>query len=103
MLKASRRKLDEARSRPYWPVHTHAEADHAPLQPGQVVAIELGLNPSTALIPKDCRLRVDVQPYAPAGVPNRAYDPAYHAGATNTIHTGPDYPSYIQLPIVPYP
>ena len=103
LLKASRRKLDTAKSRDYWPVHTHAEADQAPLQPGRVVAIELGLNPSTALIRKGCRLRVDVQPYAPAGLPNRAYDPAYHAGATNTIHTGPDYPSYIQLPIVPYP
>ena len=101
LLKVSRRKLDEAKSRVDWPVHTHAAADHAPLQPGQIVAVEVGLNPSTALIRRGCRLRVDVQPYSPAGLPNRAYDPAYHAGATNTIHTGPDHASYIQLPIVP--
>ena len=37
----------------------------------------------------------------PAGLPVRAYDESYHAGATNTIHTGPDHPSYIQLPLVP--
>ncbi|MBP0456442.1 CocE/NonD family hydrolase [Streptomyces montanisoli] len=101
MLKVSRRTLDEARSTRYWPVHTHAEADHRPLQDGEIVPIELGLNPSTALIRKGCRLRVDVQPYAPAAVPVRAYDASYHVGARNAIHTGPDHPSYVQLPIVP--
>ncbi len=32
MLKVSHRKLDAARSTKYWPVHTHAETDYAPLQ-----------------------------------------------------------------------
>ena len=68
------------------------EADQAPLQQRcHIVAIEVGLNPSTALIRKGCRLRVDVQPYSPAGLPNRAYDESLPCvGATNTIHTGPD-------------
>ena len=101
LLKVSRRKLDEARSTEYWPVHTHLEADCAPLQRDEVVKIEVGLNPSTALIRKGCRLRVDIQPYTPAGLPVRAYDPSYHVAATNTVYTGPDHPSYIQLPIVP--
>jgi predicted acyl esterase len=83
------------------PGHTHAEADHAPLSSGEVVEIELGLNPSTAMIPKGCRLRVDIQPYAPDGAPTRAYDESYHTGAVNTVHTGADYPCFIQLPIVP--
>ncbi len=100
-LKVSHRKLDEARSTEYWPVHTHTEADYAPLQPGEIVEIELGLNPSSALIRKGCRLRVDVQPYTPSGVPVRAYEASYHAGATNTVYTGPDHPSYVQLPLVP--
>ena len=52
LLKVSHRKLDAARSTDYWPVHTHAEADHAPLKAGEIVAIELGLNPSSALIPQ---------------------------------------------------
>ena len=101
LLKVSHRKIDEARSTEYWPVHTHAEADYAPLNSGEVVGIELGLNPSTAMIPKGCRLRVDIQPYAPDGAPVRAYDESYHAGALNAVHTGPERPSYIQLPIVP--
>ena len=101
LLKVSHRKLDAARSTNYWPVHTHAEADYAPLREGEIVAIELGLNPSSAFIPKGCRLRVDIQPYAPAGAPTRAYDERYHSGAVNSVYTGPDHPSYFQLPIIP--
>lgn len=101
LLKVSRRKLDSTRSTEYWPVHTHLEADCKPLNAGEVIAVEVGLNPSTALIRKGCRLRVDVQPYSPAGLPVRAYDESYHLGATNTVYTGLDHPSYIQLPIVP--
>jgi len=101
LLKVSHRRLDEAQSNHYWPTHSHTEADYAPLTAGEVAAVEIGLNPSTALIPKGCRLRVDIQPYAPSGAPTRAYDEAYHAGAINTIHTGPDHVSYIQLPIIP--
>ncbi len=100
-LKVSHRKLDAARSTEYWPHHTHTEADYAPLEGGEVVPIEVGLNPSTALIPKGSRLRVDVQPYSPAGLPVRFYDESYHAGASNAVHTGPGFPSFIQLPIVP--
>jgi len=101
LLKVSHRKIDEARSTEYWPVHTHLEADYAPLNYGELVYIELGLNPSTAMIRKGCRLRVDIQPYAPDGCPTRAYDDGYHKGATNTVYTGPEHPCFIQLPIVP--
>ncbi|WP_426517470.1 CocE/NonD family hydrolase [Diaminobutyricibacter sp. McL0618] len=101
LLKVSHRTLDEDRSTDFWPVHTHLEADYQPLESGEVVYIEVGINPSTALIRKGSRLRVDIQPYSPAGIPSRAYDESYHAGATNTIHTGPEHPSFIQLPIVP--
>ena len=92
-LKVSHRKLDQARSTEYWPVHTHLEADYAPLRSDEVVAIEVGLSPSTALVRPGCRLRVDIQPNAPAGLPSRAYDERYHRGATNTIHTRPQHPS----------
>jgi len=101
LLKVSRRTLDGTRSTDYWPVHTHAEADHRPLQPDQVVPIEVGLYPSTALIRAGSRLRIDIQPYTPAGIPVRAYDESYHRDAVNTVFTGPDHPSYIQLPMVP--
>jgi uncharacterized protein len=100
-LKVSQRRLDAGRTTEYWPVHTHTAADHAPLKKGEIVAIELGLNPSSALVRKGYRLRLDIQPSAPAGIPSRAYDESYHLGATNTIYTGPDHPSYVQLPVIP--
>ena len=40
-------------------------------------------------------------PNSPAGIPDRAYDESYHVGATDTVHTGPDHPSFLQLPLVP--
>ncbi len=100
-LKVSHRTIDESKSTNYWPVHTHLEEDHKPLRDGEIVAIEVGLNPSSALIRKNSRLRIDVQPYSPSGLPVRAYDESYHVDATNTIYTGPDHPSFVQLPIVP--
>jgi predicted acyl esterase len=101
LLKVSRRKLDDELTTEYWPVHTHLEGDCAPLQRGEIVPVEIGLNPSTAMIRKGHRLLVDVQPYAPAGVPVRAYDRSYHVDAVNKLYTGPEHPSYLQLPIIP--
>ncbi len=101
LLKVSHRRLDAARSTQYWPVHTHTETDYEPLEAGQIVPIEVGLNPSSAVIRQGYRLRIDVQPYTPSGLPVRAYDETYHLGATNAVYTGPRHPSYVQLPIVP--
>jgi uncharacterized protein len=100
-LKVSQRKLDGERTTEYWPVHTHLAADYAPLEKDEVVAVEFGLNPSSALVRKGYRLRLDIQPNTPAGIPSRAYDESYHIGAANTVYTGPDHPSYVQLPVIP--
>ena len=64
--------------------------------------MEVEIIPNTGLIRQGQRLRVDIQPYTGVGHGMRhAYDAAYHDGAMNTIYTGPEYPSYVQLPIVP--
>ena len=101
LLKVSHRRLDEDRSTQYWPVPSHTQADHQPLNAGEIVPVEVGLYPSTALVRRSCRLRLDVQPYTPAGLPSRAYDESYHVGARNTLYTGPEHPSYLQLPLIP--
>jgi putative CocE/NonD family hydrolase len=100
-LKASHRKIDASRSTRYTVKHTHRKADYAPLERDEVVPVEIEIIPNTALIRKGYRLRVDIQPFD--GVdhgPRHGYDSAYHDGARNTIHTGPDRPGFIQLPIV---
>ena len=102
LLKVSHRALDAERSTDYWPVQSASRVrlpDRS--SPSEIVFVEVGINPSSAVIRTGCRLRVDIQPYSPAGIPSRAYDESYHAGATNSVYTGPDHPSYIQLPIVP--
>jgi hypothetical protein len=101
-LKASHRKLDAVRSTEFRPKHTHLRADYAPLRDGEIVPVEVEIIPNTGLIRQGHRLRVDIQPHTGVGHGMRhAYDPAYHDGAQNTIYTGPDHPSYVQLPIVP--
>lgn len=101
-LKVSHRKLDAERSTEFRPKHTHLSADHAPLQVGEVVPVEVEIIPNTGLIRKGHRIRVDVQPYTGVGHGMRhAYDATYHDGAQNTIYTGPEHPSYFQLPILP--
>jgi predicted acyl esterase len=101
-LKASHRKKDEARSTDYTVKHTHLKADYAPLSPGEIVPVEIEIIPNTGLIRKGYRIRVDVQPYDGFGHGTRhGYGASYHDGMTNTIYTGPDHPSWVQLPIVP--
>ncbi len=103
-LKVSHRKLDPEKSKVYWPWHTHVRKDYQPLKPGEVVEAEIVVFPTTAHIRKGHRIRLDVQPaygsgWGQMGLPH--YDETYHKGASNTVYTGPDYLSYLQLPIIP--
>jgi predicted acyl esterase len=100
-LKASHRRVDEKRSTGYTVKHTHRQADYAPLAPGQPVDVEIELIPTTGLVRRGQRIRVDVQPYdGVAHGMHHAYDPSYHDGAGNTVHTGPDRLGYVQLPLI---
>jgi putative CocE/NonD family hydrolase len=101
-LKVSHRALDKERSTGFRPKHTHLRADYAPLRDGEIVPVEVEIIPNTGLIRRGHRLRVDLQPYTGVGHGMRhAYDASYHDGAQNTIFTGPEHPSYVQLPVVP--
>ena len=102
LLKASHRTKDEARSSDYTVKHTHLKADYRPLRPGEIVAVEIEIIPNTALIRKGHRIRVDIQPFDGFGHGTRhSYDEAHHKDVEYAIYTGPEHPSFIQLPIVP--
>jgi len=103
-LKVSHRKLDPEKSTIYRPWHTHLKEDYQPLTPGEVVETEVELWPTTALIKKGHRIRLNVQPATGEGLMMPVYDPMddkYQIGASNTIYTGPDHLSYLQLPVIP--
>lgn len=101
-LKVSHRKTDPAKSTIYRPWHTHKQADYAPLtSSSEVVPVEVEIWPTTAMIKQGWRIRLDVQPVDGCDAYRHIIDPTYHTGAFNTIYTGPDHISYLQLPVIP--
>jgi putative CocE/NonD family hydrolase len=102
-LKVSHRKLNPTKSTIYRPWHTHTKSDYQPLTPREVVEVEVEIWPTTAHIKKGHRIRLDVQPTDGYDHPiEHAYDETYHKGASNTIYTGPNHLSYLQLPVIPH-
>ena len=121
-LRASHRKLDETLSRPWRPYHTHDEL--RPLTPGVPADLDIEIWPTSLVIPAGYRIALSVRgndyecPAAGKGVrlsnfkndlrgcgPFLHNDPrdrpqAIFAGET-TIHTGPEQPGYLLLPVIP--
>jgi len=58
-LRASHRALDKKLSRPYRPYHTHTRKQ--PLQPGQVVPLDIEIWPTSIVVPAGCRVGVTVR------------------------------------------
>ncbi len=93
MLKVSHRQLDPKLSTPFRPYHTHAIEQK--LKPNEVVPIEVEIWATSMVFQKGSRIRVDVMP-SDGG----HYFSSYHL-KNNSIYTGADRASYVQLPIVP--
>jgi predicted acyl esterase len=115
-LRASHRKLDPARSTPYRPYHTHDEIQ--PLQPGEIYALQIEIWPTCIVLPAEFRLALTIggcdfaREVPPAGPPvfqgsglflhtDPEDRPAGIFNGTTTIHTGPEAPSHLLVPIVP--
>lgn len=109
-LKASHRALDAGRSLPERPWHRHGRDDVSPLEPDEPTELAVELAAVTVKVAAGQRLRIDVKPVeGPGGFEDpvrgagslaRAYDETYHAGATNTVHTGPRSPSTVILTLL---
>lgn len=119
-LRASRRKLDSARSLPYRPFHTHDEVQ--PLTPGKPVALDIEIWPTSIVIPQGYRFGLSVRgkdyhyPGEPLKIPGFKYSLTgvgpflhHHAkdrppevfGATNTLHFESGEQPYVLLPVIP--
>jgi predicted acyl esterase len=120
-LRASHRKLDPKLSTEYRPYHTHDEAQ--PLAPGEPVALDVELWPTSIVVPAGYRIALSVrgrdyewQASTGARLSNfknelrgcgpflhddpRDRPPAVFGGRT-TLHVGPDRPAYVLVPIIP--
>lgn len=119
-LRASHRKLDVKRSLPYRPWHTHDEKQ--PLTPGTVYALDIEIWPTCIIVPKGYRVALTIRgrDYVWDGAattlsnmkhPMRGCGPFEHDDETDrppavfdgkvTLHTGPDQPSALLLPVIP--
>lgn len=120
-LRASHRKLDTARSLPHRPVHSHDE--HQPLTPGEPVALDIEIWPTSISFEAGSRLVVEIsgqdfETSSPLGHgtvdPNAIPTPFIHFlhndpvdrpasqfGGTHTVYTGGARESYLLLPVVP--
>ena len=119
-LRASRRKLDPARSLPYRPWHSHDE--EWPLTPGEPVELDVEIWPTCIVVPAGYRLGLTVRgrdyeydgtdaalPHA--HYPMKGVGPFTHTdprdrppeifAAINTLHFAPDRSSYLLLPVIP--
>jgi predicted acyl esterase len=115
-LRASHRKLCEARSVPHQPYHSHD--DKQPLKPGDVYELLIEIWPTCIVLPAGYRLALDVRgadfarELDPKAIsPHRGSGPWLHDdardrpvsifGGTTTVHTAPDHESFLLLPIIP--
>src|SRR5207302_1804411 len=119
-LRASQRKLDGERSRPYRPWHMHDEEQ--PLTPGTAVELDIEIWPTCIVVPPGYRLALTVRGKdyeydgTDAGVANAPYPmkgvgPFTHTdsrdrptrifGGRNTLHFAAGKMPYVLLPIIP--
>ncbi len=120
-LRASHRTLDKKLSLPYRPYHTHTSKQ--PLTPGEVVALDIEIWPTSIVVPAGCRLALSVRgrDYVyPGGSGGRLSNfknelsgcgPFLHDdprdrpreifGGITTLHFGGAVRPYLLLPVVP--
>jgi predicted acyl esterase len=120
-LRASHRKLDPWLSTEYRPYHTHDEPQ--PLEPGEVVQLDIEIWPTSIVVPAGHRLALSVrgrdyewQKSTGARLSNfknelRGCGPFLHDdprdrpaavfGGGNTLHSGPGRESYVLVPVIP--
>jgi hypothetical protein len=119
-LRASHRKLDARRSRPYRPYHPHDEL--RPLNPGEPVDLDIEIWPTCIVIPKGYRLGLNIRgcDYEWSGVattlsnmknPMKGCGPFVHDdpedrppevfGGRYTLHFSESDQPYLLLPVIP--
>ena len=122
-LRASHRKLDPELSTPYRPYHTHNETQ--PLTPGDIYELDIEIWPTSILVPRGYQLALTVRgkdyEFGGAeddvelghfkgskmrGVAIYTHDDPKHRSADvyrgrTTLHSGPDHPASLLLPVIP--
>jgi predicted acyl esterase len=96
-LRVSHRALDPERSRPGRPWHTHRQRQ--PVQPDEVVPVEIEVLASSTHFEAGTRLCVEVLGHDAARYPAFSHGRSVNRG-THSIHTGGRYSSVLLTPFV---
>ncbi len=99
-LRVSHRAMDEERSRPGMPLHSHLRAE--PVAPGDVVAVDVEILASSTLFKAGSVLRVDVLGQDADAYPAFRHQPTVNRGR-HSIYTGANYDSHLLVPMVKSP
>jgi predicted acyl esterase len=99
-LRVSERALDEARSTPAQPWLSHANPQ--PIEPDQIVPVEVEILPSSTFFYAGESLQVVVQGQDLFEHPSLAHDHSDDVNkGTHSIHTGGEYDSHLLVPVIP--
>jgi predicted acyl esterase len=106
-LKASHRKLDEERSRPWQPVHAHTESE--PVEPGRVYEYRIEVSPLASVFAEGHRFKLSIScmdhtQWPPRdielGADHQPWHVARNATVTHVIHRDAERPSSLLVPLV---
>ncbi|KAI1840040.1 hypothetical protein JX265_013526 [Neoarthrinium moseri] len=105
-LRVSRRELDEKKSKPWQPYHTH-QRDLPPLKPGEVVPVEIEIQPTSCRLRRGERLHLVISGHDyrenayPKMAPIARHPETVNSG-THVVHFGGQYDSHLLLPVLPH-
>ena len=98
-LRVSRRKLDEKLSTDYNQVQAHTVSEK--LEPGQIVPVDIEINPTSWFWHKGQQIRVQI---AGRYIREDWFEPLMwdqDNKGRHLIYTGGQYESYLQIPVIP--
>lgn len=98
-LRVSMRELDEEKSTDYQPYHTYKTIDK--LKPGEVVPVDIEIWPTSRIWHAGEQIRVEVMGHYERIDWFEPFDYNTHNEGDHIIHTGSQYDSFLQIPVVP--
>jgi predicted acyl esterase len=96
-LRVSHRQLDNERSRPGRPWHTHRERQ--PVHPGEIALVDIEVLASSTYFEAGSSLQLDVLGHDAARYPGFRHERTVNRGQ-HSVHTGGRYPSALIAPLV---
>ncbi|MFF2554189.1 CocE/NonD family hydrolase [Nocardia sp. NPDC058058] len=98
-LRVSRRALDAAKSTDYHPVLTHAGEEK--LAPGQIVAVDVPIWPTSRIWHAGQRIRVQIAGHYIRGEWFEPLTWQTDNAGRHILHTGGEHQAYLQIPVIP--